>query len=240
MNEKIYTIPVNDAFLEPCECPLCAMYEKLEQDMLYFILENSYMEDDIRKETNEAGFCQKHYNDLMHADNRLGVALMLHTHMQKVQKDLQKLLKSQAPGVKKSLFGKQGQAESPITIFAKNHDTSCYICNRIESTFKIYLDTFFYLWKKDESFIIKVKNSQGFCIQHFAQLYTFAPQKLSTSELSDFFKILLPLQEENFQRVVDDLGWYITKFDYRYKDEPWKNSKDAVIRSIKKISSLKL
>ena len=28
MKEKIYTIPVNDAFDKDCECPLCAMYQE--------------------------------------------------------------------------------------------------------------------------------------------------------------------------------------------------------------------
>ena len=29
MKEKLYTIPVNDAFAKDCECPLCAMYKEL-------------------------------------------------------------------------------------------------------------------------------------------------------------------------------------------------------------------
>lgn len=241
MKEKIYTIPVNDAFNESCECPLCAMYEKLEADMLYFVLDNSYMEDDIRKETNEHGFCQKHYQKLMLADNRLGVALMLQTHMQKVHKDLQKLTKSHAIAAKKGLFGKPvATTESRVSAYTQHQRHSCYICNRIESTFNLYLDTFFYLWKKDEAFITKVKNSQGFCIHHFAALHDLASKKLNDKELKTFLSILIPLQETNLERVLEDLNWYVTKFDYRYKDEPWKNSKDAIIRAIKKISSLKL
>lgn len=35
-----------------------------------------------------------------------------------------------------------------------------------------------------------------------------------------------------------DLDWYIDKFDYRYKDEPWKNSKDAIERTITKTNSI--
>ena len=27
MKEKLYTIPVNDAFREDCECPLCSISE---------------------------------------------------------------------------------------------------------------------------------------------------------------------------------------------------------------------
>ncbi len=242
MKEKIYTIPVNDAFNEPCECPLCAMYEKLEADMLYFMLDNSYMEDDIRMETNAHGFCPTHYQKLMLADNRLGVALMLHTHMQKVHTDLQKLANSSVSGSKKSIFGKSSEhtPKSKISAYTQHQMKSCYVCNRIETTFNIYLDTFFYLWKRDEAFIQRVKNSQGFCIHHFAALHDLASEKLNDKELKTFIDLLLPLQESNLQRVMDDLGWYITKFDYRFKDEPWKNSKDAVIRAIKKMASLKL
>ena len=36
------------------------------------------------------------------------------------------------------------------------------------------------------------------------------------------------------KRVTDDLEWFIDKFDYRHKDEPWKNSKDALPRAITK------
>ncbi len=39
------------------------------------------------------------------------------------------------------------------------------------------------------------------------------------------------------QRVIDDLEWFIDKFDYRNENEPWKNSKDAVQRSILKTNS---
>jgi hypothetical protein len=31
----------------------------------------------------------------------------------------------------------------------------------------------------------------------------------------------------------EDIKWFIKKFDYRYEEEPWKNSKDSVERTIK-------
>ena len=34
------------------------------------------------------------------------------------------------------------------------------------------------------------------------------------------------------ERVNGDIGWFIDKFDYRFKNEPWKNSKDALPRGI--------
>ena len=42
MKEQLYTIPVNDAFNEPCECPLCKIYDNLEQESIDFMLGPTY------------------------------------------------------------------------------------------------------------------------------------------------------------------------------------------------------
>ena len=53
MKEKIYTIPVNDAFSSDCECPICSMYKALEDDAVSYTMGPSYMEDDIRAMTDK-------------------------------------------------------------------------------------------------------------------------------------------------------------------------------------------
>ena len=45
MKEKIYTVPVNDAFALDSECPICSMFEKLENDAVEYAMGPSYMED---------------------------------------------------------------------------------------------------------------------------------------------------------------------------------------------------
>ncbi|MFQ7394027.1 MAG: DUF6062 family protein, partial [Lachnospira eligens] len=55
MKEKIYTIPVNDAFSSDCECPICSMYKALEDDAVSYTMGPSYMEDDIRAVTDKKG-----------------------------------------------------------------------------------------------------------------------------------------------------------------------------------------
>jgi hypothetical protein len=34
------------------------------------------------------------------------------------------------------------------------------------------------------------------------------------------------------RELEGDLDWFTQKFDFRFKDEPWKNSKDALPRAI--------
>ena len=62
MKEKLYTIPLNDAVNENDECPFCFIERKLERDALDFTLgsSSSYMESDIRAQTDAAGFCREH------------------------------------------------------------------------------------------------------------------------------------------------------------------------------------
>ena len=69
-------------------------------------------------------------------------------------------------------------------------------------------------------------------------LYMQAPKRLSGERLKDFIRELDTLYLDNMKRVRDDLDWFIDKFDYRYADEPWKNSKDALPRTITKTNSI--
>ena len=88
MAEKIYMIPVNDAFDAQSECPVCSMYQKLEDDAIDFMIGSgaSYMVDDIRLATDEIGFCKPHMKVLAVQKNRLGLALILKTHLDEQMK----------------------------------------------------------------------------------------------------------------------------------------------------------
>ena len=79
MKEQLYTIPLMDAFREKDECPFCFIHRSLEQHAIDFTLGSgaSYMEDDIRFQTDKAGFCKDHYQKMFLYGNRLGSALIL-------------------------------------------------------------------------------------------------------------------------------------------------------------------
>ena len=232
--EEIYTIPVNDAFKEDCECVLCHLYGTLEKDSVDFVLGPSYMESDVRVLTNDMGFCQKHFIQLYSQSNRLGVALMLESHMKQLRENLKERTAT-SPKANRFSFRKKSE-EKGLSDYTSHAVNSCYICHRVDGFFERYLETLFYLWKKDPTFKDKFVASKGFCLEHFGMLYDLAPKHLNQNQLDEFLPILLKVQEENFDRVIGDLEWFITKFDYRFEKEPWKNSKDAIIRSIEKVA----
>ena len=234
MKEQLYTIPVNDEFDKDCECPVCGMYLSLQDAAIDFTMGPSYMEDDIRMETNRVGFCDKHIKLLYKNQNRLGLALILLTHTEQVIKDAEKLAKSGKPAG--GLFRKK--ETSAVKEYMDGLDASCYICKRMKGMFERYLVTVFYLYEHDEAFRKKFESCKGFCNRHYALLYEIAPKQLSGRMCEDFIAALNKVYLENLKRVRDDLEWFTDKFDYRYVNEPWKNSKDALQRTIQKLNSI--
>lgn len=231
MKEQLYTIPVNEAFESDCECPLCQMKRDLEKNAIEYTLGPSYMEDDNRAMTDESGFCEKHIQALYLEKNRLGLALILSTHMQKTRKDLESLSKETLTG--KTLF-KKGTSSTGVGEYVKNLEKNCFICNRMENTFNRYIDTIFHIYKKDPDLSNKIRNSKGFCTYHYALLFDKAPDFLAKDQLSKFIEDINKVYFENMARMQEDIEWFINKFDYRYQNEPWKNAKDALPRAVQK------
>ena len=75
MKEKLYTIPLMDAFKAEDECPFCFVERQLEQHAMDFVLGAgaSYMEDDVRAETDKMGFCRTHYKKMYDYGNLPGL-----------------------------------------------------------------------------------------------------------------------------------------------------------------------
>lgn len=229
MKEQLYTIPVNDAFRSDCECPVCALHQELEQNAIEYTMGPSYMEDDNRAMTDKLGFCQHHIQALYKQKNRLGLALMLKTHTDKTIKDLKELSKNKPSAG--GLF-KRTADTSPVGAYIQELESHCFICERMEDTFNRYIDTIFHLWKKDPEFRDALSKCKGFCTCHYGLLYDTGSVKLDKNQYGEFLDSLNTVYFAGMERVNDDIEWFINKYDYRYADEPWKNSKDAIPRGI--------
>lgn len=239
MKEQLYTIPLNDAVNAQDECPFCFIERSVEQDLLDFVLGSgsSYMEADIREMTDKAGFCRMHFQKMFDYGNTLGNAWILKTHYQKMICEMQKEFAGFKPGKTslKDKFRKTAESGNAIGMWVREKEQSCYVCKQYKDTYARYLDTFFYLFKQDESFREKIKNSKGFCLHHFGELCESADVKLSDKDKEAFYQMVLPLMEENMKRVAEDVAWMVEKFDYRNKDADWKNSKDSIQRGMQKL-----
>ena len=232
MKEKLYTIPLNDAVNAQDECPFCFVERKIEQDMMDFVLGSgsSYMESDVREQTDKAGFCRMHFKKMYDYGNTLGNAWILKTHMKETIQEMKKAMKagSSVTAVSGGLFRKKSvSGGNPVSAWVKEREQSCYICNQFHDHYDRYMDTFFELYKKDPAFKEKINNGKGFCLPHFGDLCDAAQTRLKDSELQEFYRTSFALMEQNMDRLLEDDAWLIEKFDYRNKDADWKNSKEA-------------
>lgn len=236
MKEKLYTIPLTDAFNAHDECPFCFIERKLEQDAIEYALGSSasYMQSDTRDQTNKLGFCRHHYKKMFQYGNTLGNALILQTRLKKFNADLEKACKQYSPTSKK-LFGKGATETNPLVSFLEKEESTCFICNHIDNTFERYLATFFHLLKKEATFFDLVKESKGICMSHLAKIISSAPDYLSVKEQETFIPPILDLSIKNMQRLQEEVDWLVDKFDYRNADADWKNSRDALSRGIQKL-----
>ncbi len=251
MKEKIYTIPVSDAFAADCECPLCVLEQKLEDESIEYALGASLMEPDKRQETNELGFCKAHFEAMYNKQvNRLGLALMIDTFLQEKNSRLKKIYdnksalleKDATAGMVKNLSSKLSSkptdTEKLVTELVNeldNIDKSCAICSKLEYTIDRYIDVIFYLYFKEPDFREIFHSKKGFCLKHLKQLLSLTKKFLNSNQTAVFTKNIMDMQLPNLERIEKEVDWFTKKFDYRYNDAPWGNSKDAVIRSIQKI-----
>ena len=244
MKEQLYTIPLTDAFKAGDECPFCYIERNVEQDALDFVLgpQASYMQDHVREETDKAGFCRKHYKMMFEYGETLANALVLETRMKFLLKEMRKEIKNYGTTSKVALKDKLRKDVSStvdsnnVSRWIHEKEDSCYICNHVKRNYERYIATFFFLYKKnDKEFVDLVKNGKGMCMHHLADVLDAAPLYLNEKEQKELREILLPQMEANMERVLEDIEWLEKKFDYRYKDAEWKNSRDAVQRAMQKI-----
>jgi hypothetical protein len=239
MKEKLYMIPVNDAVNANDECPFCFIERKIEQDLMDFVLGSgsSYMESDIREQTDKAGFCRPHFKKMFDYGNTLGNAWILKTHYRRVINDMQKQIKDYTPGKisLKDKFLKTAESSNPIGGWTNAHEESCYICNHFDDYYKGCRETFFMMYQRDPEFKSKILNGKGFCIPHFGDLIEASDECLTDAERKEFFDAISKLMMDNMDRLFEDVAWLIEKFDYRNKDADWKTSKDALQRGMQKL-----
>ncbi len=222
LHYHIDTIPVWDAFKAGGECPLCSLQEKNEQDYLDSFLGASVMEPATRVEVNEKGFCARHLSQMFGMKNRLGLSLMLHTHLKET------LAKMEPPeGKKKSLF--RGRAEP------EGDEETCVLCERLNATMDRYVFTVLHLFRTDAEFRRTFEQSLGFCLPHYRRLVRMARQEMSEKDQGIFLPALYTLEKANLERIEKEIEWFTLKFDYRNADKPWGNSKDAAERTVNKL-----
>lgn len=241
MKEKLFTIELHDAMQSGDECPFCYLERNLEQAALEFVLGSSYMESDTREQTDKQGFCRTHTKMMYDYGNSLGNAWIMKTRLLYLRQELKKQMDAFQPDQKTmSVFDRFKKKEvsgeeTSVGSWIRKEESHCYVCSRVADTYERVLDTFVYQVKHEPEFLDMVKKSKGFCIHHFADLVDICDRKLGKKEKDELFPLLFEQMERELSRMQEDIDWLIEKYDYLNKDKDWKNSQDALQRTMQKI-----
>lgn len=236
MKYHLETIPVWDAYRAGAECPLCLLHESSEASYAEGFLGGSVMEPETRVMTNEKGFCQKHLHQLFDLKQRHPLALMAHTHLKHVLTQLDR----EGEKAQRGLAGKRGlgrREADPAEALAgclAHQNSSCILCERLETAMHRYALTIGHLWRTDQEFAAAFAQSRGFCQPHFAYMLQICGE-LPRGERAPFQNALIELQRANMKRMEEELAWYIEKMDYNKRDLPWGTSRDALTRALTKL-----
>jgi len=170
MKEVIYTIPLNEIYDTDCECPLCELKSKLETETVEYALGAAMMEPDFRIESNEKGYCNRHFSMLFAGSNKLSLGLVLDTHLEKMREGLGKFSKEAAAlGEEKGGLFKKNNAEAfsqKICSFLKTKEQSCIVCDKISKNMSRYIEILIEMWEDDMEFREKFEKSKGACLPH--------------------------------------------------------------------------
>lgn len=240
MKERIYTIPVNDAFAEDGECALCRMRRKLSEDLVTYFLGPSLMEPDVRIHTNEKGFCRDHAAALYNRrENRLGLALVLHTHAVETAGAAKVVLAKAAAtprggALRRGRDFKAGLLEAADRI--ERRTGTCAMCDRLHTTMDRYVDVILWQYFEEKEFRVRFDTCKGFCLSHTADLLRGAAQHLGQEQAEFFVKSLARVSGTGLDRLTGEVEWFTQMHDHRNRDASWGTSKDALPRMIRKLT----
>lgn len=220
MIEKNYTIPINEQFDKYDGCPVCRLHKTLELQNLDYIMGAAMMEPDVRIESNAAGFCRKHYTDMLAMKNRLSLALMLESYLGELDR------KFTAP--KKVTRKNKGSVSAEVSRAAKG----CFVCERMSGTLNKYYANIVYLWRHEPEFRTKFENQPFFCFEHTAGLYHVAEQALPPKLIPEFGESLFRVARKRLDVLRDEVGRFCKSFDYRSAGEPLGEAAQGVEHSI--------
>lgn len=227
MRADITSIPVSDVFEPRDGCPICRLRDLLEKRVAEYITGAAMMEPDVRIETNRLGFCIDHYRLILKQRNRLGVALILESHLAEMETEVFKGL---------PILGKSGRKQAKS---ASERTETCFLCQQVDWAMERMLATVCRLWENEEDFRKLFAEQPQLCLPHFTALVEAAEKSMTKKRVPDFAKAASAISRRTLNELQGDVSHFCKMFDYRSSSEgaDWGNSRDAVERAVQYLTT---
>ncbi|HUI71765.1 MAG TPA: DUF6062 family protein [Spirochaetia bacterium] len=202
---KLEISKVHDAYAQNEPCPLCTLMESAERIVLLSFQHSRVMEPNVRVKTNAAGFCPDHLGKLYRGENKLGLALVMLTHLQQQKPGFSAALDRSLEAAHDRTRSEQVREVIASLVAARD---SCFICDLLAEDLARYAWTIVYLWEKDEQFPGLFRGSRGFCLSHFCTVLESASEALRGNRFAELLTDLVPVMK----RTLDSLDVDLTSF----------------------------
>ncbi len=202
---KLEISKVHDAYVQPGECPLCGLLSAAEETYLRSFTHSRVMEPNVRVQTNEHGFCPVHYRMLYEGENKLGLALMVHTHLASKLPGLLAAIDEVArPSARGRDRRQEARREKAMEDLSRQRD-SCFLCGLLAADLDRYCFTILYLWAKDPEFPPVYSASRGFCIPHFVSMSAAARRLLRPDRRDAWMAETASLESSSLKRLEGEV-----------------------------------
>ncbi len=219
MQENICSIPINDVFLPKDRCPMCRMRDMLEERKAEYITGSAMMEPSVRVQTNQQGFCFRHFEMMVRLGKRLSNALILESHLQEIS---EQFIPKTAP--------KKPDKKKMAGLDALIHD--CFICRDLKQNMENMVRIVHAMWISEPEFRQLYSQQQYICLEHFYLLMN-VDQKGLGKNYQSFYEETSRLTGGYLEKLREDVHHFCSMFDYRNSgSNNFSGTKDSIERSI--------
>ena len=201
---KLEISRVHDAYAQSGSCPLCVLMDSVERTYLLSFQHSRVMEPNVRVKTNDVGFCPDHLGKLYQGESKLGLALVMLTHLQEKTPDLHAALDGAIEAARTGARERSKRIQKIVGSLESLRD-SCFICHLLTQDLTRYTWTILYLWRKDPTFPQVYGASRGFCLSHFCKVLAAASDILRGEPLSRWLQETVPLMKKALDGLEKDL-----------------------------------
>ncbi len=215
MQYHISTGLIIQHFEQQCDCPLCTIEKIVESNICRELLADGCMDDDVRKEVNQKGFCLKHFEQLYEMPSKLGLSLQMTTRMNTLLKNVILAPKNVREAKK------QGQT-------LESEQKKCIVCDYTEKEMIKYYKTIAQLYSNEEDFRNLLSKSNGFCLKHYSKLLQYG--EYAGFSAKAYLKCIYDLESARLNKSVELLNAFSNRHDYRNLGKPLGEAANALPR----------
>lgn len=194
------------------------------------------MTPEIRVQVNESGFCSRHFQLMVHGNNRLGLSLMAATYLERTRErlteDRSRLRSALLAGVRGAK--RFGRRISDM----RDRRSTCPICDRMDHTMRNYCYTLAVLYRDEVEFRAALEGCGGVCLHHLPLLCEVIRDAgaIRRTQKAEILAAVFDLVDRRLDTLHRQLNEFSERFDYRNREPMTEELRDSVPATIATIT----